>query len=118
LRTSDDSTVSYSLNEWAVNDKIYARGKSVFVVKRTPISSKAKGLGYKKSQMIALRRVGPSFQEVSMFGDISGNVLNLASIDERIFMLVRPPMGVDTKKLLKGKYPLINKLYIYSLKGR
>lgn len=117
IRADDDTTTTYSMDEWSVKDKIHVMGRSAIVVKRIPLTEKAPGLGITGSQVMSLRQAGPAFQETAMIKDISGGITDMSLVGDRAYLLVSPPLGLDAKKLLKGKNPLINKIYIYSLKG-
>jgi hypothetical protein len=87
------------------------------VIDRIPLTGKAPGLGIKRSQIVGLRWIGPAFQENPVFKDISGNIRDIAILGDKVYILTRPSMGFDFKRLFKGKSPTINKLYVYSLKG-
>jgi len=113
----DDTKESLSREEWMVNERIYLLGRSAVIIDRAPVQKRIPGIGIRNSQIMGLNWMENSFQEVPMFKDISGNVKDVSIIGDKIFILTRPPMGFDAKKLLKGKNPLINKLYIYSLTG-
>jgi hypothetical protein len=117
IRSDDEDTTIRSLEEWTVNDKIHVMGRSAIVIDRILVSTKAPGIGVKRSQIVGLRWTGPSFEESPLFKDISGNVRDISIIGDRVYILARPPMGFDFKRLFKGKSPTINKLYVYSLKG-
>jgi hypothetical protein len=117
VRSTDSDTTMYSLEEWIVNDRIYVMGRSALVINRVLVSGKVPGLGVKRSQIVGLRWIGPAFQETPMFKDISGNVRDISIVGDKIFILARPPIGFDAKRLFKGKNPMINKIYVYSLKG-
>ncbi|MEJ2315021.1 MAG: VCBS repeat-containing protein [Nitrospirota bacterium] len=117
LRPNDSETTSYSHDVWSVKHKIDVIGKTAFAVKRIFLSEKAPGLGIKSSEVVGLRLTGPSFQETSIIRDVPGGIADMSIAGDRAFLLVNPPLGIDAKKLLKGKNPLVSKIYIYSLKG-
>lgn len=117
VKMDDESATVHSLKEWTVNDKIYVMGKSAIVIDRIPVSTKMPGLGIKRSQIVGLRWMGPSFEESPIFKDISGNVKDISIIGDNVYVLAGPAMGFDIKRLFKGKSPTVGRLYVYSLKG-
>lgn len=117
IRPADSNTTVYAKDEWNVKDEIHVIGRSAIAIKRIALVEQAKGMGFKNSQVIGLNWFGPVFQETPMIKDVSGNITGLAVIDEKLYLLVNPPMGFDAKKLLKGKSPVAKHIYVYSLKG-
>ncbi|MGD2079625.1 MAG: VCBS repeat-containing protein [Nitrospirota bacterium] len=117
LRQDDDTTTVYSRDSWSVKRKIHVIGKTAFAMRRIPLSERAPGLGTKSSEVVGLRLTGPSFQETTIIDDIPGGIADMSVAGDRAFLLVNPPLGIDAKKLLKGKNPLVSKIYVYSLKG-
>lgn len=117
IKPEDDALTIYSQDVWTVKREIHVIGKTAFAVKRIPVSGTVPGLGIKASEVVGLRMAGPSFQETSVIKDISGGIADMSIVGDRAFLLVDPPLGIDAKKLLQGKNPLVSKIYVYSLKG-
>jgi hypothetical protein len=112
-------TVMVGGGEWSVKDRLLPRGRSALLaVRRTPLANMAKGLGYKNSSLVALVPAGPVVQEVPLVEDIPGKLVDFAVSDNRIYVLARPLFGVEAGKILKGQNPIVEKFYIYTVKGR
>lgn len=103
--------------EWSVNDRILSRGSTILAVRRKPLTSAVKGIGYKNSEIVGLNLSADSVQEVTLFGGITGKALDYAVSGDRLFVLASPVLGIEAGKILKGKNPITTKLYIYTLKG-
>ncbi len=117
IKPEDNTVTIHSQDVWTVKRKIHVIGKTAFAVKMIPVSSTVPGLGIKASEVVGLRMTGPSFQETSVIKDVSGGITDMSIVGDKAFLLVNPPLGIEAKKLLKGKNPLVNKIYVYSLKG-
>jgi len=104
--------------EWSIKDRLVLQNREVFVIRRIPFVSMAKGLGYGKSQIKSLWWTGVSMEERIIVENIPGNVLDYTLADDRLIVLDRPLFGIKFQNILKGENPLGSVLYIYSLKGR
>jgi hypothetical protein len=103
--------------EWSMKDKLFLRNREVFIVKRIPLLEMARGIGYKRSQIINLWWNGLSMEEGVVIDNIKGSILDYAVVGEKIFVLVSPTLGLGIKpeNILKGENPLGSMLYIYSI---
>ncbi len=104
--------------KWSVKDRLIIKNNEVFVVKRKPLVSQAKGLGYKNSEIRSLWWNGINVEENTFIESIDGEVLDYAISSDRIFILTRPLFGITPKNILKGENPFGLIMHIFSLKGR
>jgi hypothetical protein len=102
---------------WSIKDRLFVRNRDAFAVKRIPVASVAKGLGYKSSQIRTLMWTGFSMEEGTLVDGISGAILDYAFAGDRLVVLSRPLLGIKFKNILKGESLLGSMLYVYSLKG-
>jgi hypothetical protein len=102
---------------WSIKDRLFVRNRDAFAVKRIPVASVAKGLGYKSSQIRTLMWTGFSMEEGTLVDGISGAILDYAFAGDRLIVLSRPLLGIKFKNILKGESLLGSMLYVYSLKG-
>jgi len=102
---------------WSIKDRLFVRNRNSFAVKRIPLASVAKGLGYKSSQVKTLLWTGFSMEESTLVEGISGAIQDYAFAGDRLIVLSKPLFGIKFKNIIKGESPLGSMLYIYSLKG-
>jgi len=102
---------------WSIKDRLFVRNRDSFAVKRIPVASVAKGLGYKSSQIKSLLWTGFSMEEGTLVDGISGTVLDYAFVGDKLIVLSKPLFGIKFKNIMKGESPLGTMLYVYSLKG-
>jgi len=110
-------TVMVDRGVWSIKDRLFVRNRDSFAVKRIPLASMAKGLGYKSSQIKTLLWTGFSMEESTLVEGISGAVQDYAFAGDKLIVLSRPLFGIKFKNIMKGESPLGSMLYIYSLKG-
>lgn len=113
----ESPTIMVDRGEWSVKDRLLTRGKTILAVKRNPLASMVRGIGYKSSEIVGLLLAGDSVQETTLFGGISGKALDYTVSGDRLFVLASPIFGIEAGKILKGRNPITTKLYIYTLKG-
>jgi hypothetical protein len=111
------ATMMVDEGEWSVSDRILSRGNTILAVKRNPLASMVRGIGYKSSEIVRLNLSADSVQEVTLFGGITGKALDYTVSGDRLFVLASPVLGIEAGKILKGRNPITTKLYIYTLKG-
>lgn len=111
-------TVMVDRGEWSVKDRLFVRSRESFVVKRIPLASMARGLGYKGSQIKTVWWTGLSMEENVLVDGISGGVMDYTFIQDKLIVLSKPLFGLKPGNILKGESPTGSMLYIYSLKGR
>jgi hypothetical protein len=111
-------TVMVSRGEWSVKDRVSMRNNEFLVVKRIPLTSMVRGLGFNSSQIKTLWWTGLSMEENTLIDSISGSVIDYALLPDRLVVLSRPLFGLKPKNILKGESPVGSMLYVYSLKGR
>lgn len=103
---------------WYVKDKLIGSNNEVFIIKRKPLITVAKGIGYKSSEIKGFWWNGISVEERNILGEIGGEILDFAISGEKLYVIVKPLFGINLKNILKGDNPFVTMLYIYSLKGR
>ncbi len=111
-------TVMVSRGEWSIKDRLFVRNRESFAVKRIPLASVAKGLGYKSSEIKTLWWTGFSMEENTLVDGISGGVIDFAFYADKLIILSKPLFGLKPKNILKGESPLGSMMYVYSVKGR
>lgn len=102
---------------WSIKDRLFVRDRDSFAVKRIPLASMAKGLGYKSSQIKTLLWTGFSMEESTLVEGIAGAVQDYVFAGDKLIVLSKPLFGIKFKNIMKGESPLGSMLYIYSLKG-
>jgi hypothetical protein len=110
-------TIMVERGTWSVKDRLFLNKVEALAVKRIPITSTARGLGFKSSQIRALYWTGFSMEERVLIEGISGSLLDYTLSGDRLVVLSKPFLGIKTKNILKGENPLGSMLYIYSLRG-
>jgi len=104
--------------KWTLKDRMVFLDGEVLVPRRIPILGVAKGLGYKSSEIRGLLYNGISVEDRPFIQDINGELLDYTVAGDKVFVMTRPIMGVETKKILKGENPFILSLSVYSTRGR
>jgi hypothetical protein len=102
---------------WSVKDRLLSAGGSVLAIWRQPIAGKAKGLGYKRSGLLSLRYNGLQVEKQHLIEPVAGKVLDFALAQDRLMVLLSPPLGLDLKRLLKARSPFTTYLYVYPLEA-
>jgi hypothetical protein len=102
---------------WSIKDRLFVRDRDTFAVKRIPLASMAKGLGYKSSQIKTLLWTGFSMEEGTLVEGISGAVQDYAFVEDKLIVLSKPLFGIKFKNIMKGENPTGSMLSVYSLKG-
>lgn len=111
-------TLMTDRGEWSIKDRLLLRNRESFVVKRIPLASMVKGLGYKSSQIRSIWWTGLSMEESTLIDDISGSIMDYTLLADKLVVLSKPLFGLKPKNILKGESPRGSMLYVYSLKGR
>lgn len=111
-------TVVIDNGDWSVKDRLFLKNKEAIAIKRIPLASMAKGLGYRKSQVNALWWTGISMEEKTLVDDVSGGILDYTVSGDKLMVLSKSLFGIVPKKIFKGENPFVNMLYIYSLTGK
>ncbi len=103
---------------WSMKDRLVQTRREVFAVRRVPLTEKARGLGYKRSEIRNYWWNGFSMEEGVLIDGVSGSIRDYTAAGDQIMVLASPFMGVKFGNILKGENPLGAILYIYSVKGR
>ena len=111
-------TIMTERGTWSVKDRLYVNKSEALAVKRIPLTSTARGLGFKSSQIRAMSWTGFSMEERVLIEGISGSLLDYAVAGDRLMVLSKPLFGIKTKNILKGENLFGSMLYIFSLRGR
>ncbi len=111
-------TVMVGRGEWSIKDRLFIKNREAFAVKRNPLASMARGLGYKSSEIKALWWTGFSMEENTLIEGISGGLIDYACYGDKLIVLSKPLFGVKPENILKGQSPFGSMLYVYSLAGR
>ncbi|NOY64731.1 MAG: VCBS repeat-containing protein, partial [Nitrospirae bacterium] len=103
-----------------VYDRLYQKGKEVFIVKREPLIKKAETAGYKSSSVLVYWPSGISLEHSMIIDKIPGELKDYYIFGDKIAVISKPLFGLKAKagNILKGEDPFVDYLFIYSLKGR
>jgi hypothetical protein len=104
--------------KWTLKDRLILLEGEVLIPRRIPILGVAKGLGHKSSEIRGLLYNGISVEDRAFIQDISGELLDYAVAEDKVFVISKPIMGVEAKKILKGENPFVLSLFVYSTRGR
>lgn len=115
---NESPTVMVDMGEWSLKDKIYFFGKQALVIKREQLVGKAKGLGYKKSEIKGLIWNGISFESFDVINNLAGTVFDFVYDQNRLLVLSSPVFNVELKKLVQGNSPISRYISIYPLEAK
>lgn len=101
-----------------IYDRLYTKGKEVFIVKREPLIKKAETAGYKSSAVLVYWPSGISLEHSVIIDKIPGELKDYYIFGDKIAVISKPLFGLKAGNILKGEDPFVNYLFIYSLKGR
>ena len=101
-----------------IYDRLYTKGKEVFIVKREPLIKKAETAGYKSSTVLAYWPAGISLEHSVIIDKIPGELKDYYIFGDKIAVVSKPLFGLKAGNILKGEDPFVDYLFIYSLKGR
>lgn len=104
--------------KFQVYDRLYMRGKEVFIIKREPLIKKAEAAGYKSSGVLVYWPAGISLEHSVIIDKIPGELKDYYIFGDKIAVISKPLFGLKAGNILKGEDPFVNYLFIYSLKGR
>lgn len=99
---------------WYVSDKLTASGSRVTAIKRIPLTSTVRTLGYKESDLISYRYVGLTLEE-DVLANVGGSILDYTIYKDKVYVLAKPFLGLKLSNILKGDNPLVSTLYVYSI---
>lgn len=108
----------FDKGKWSIKDKLIYKDGEVFTLKKDPLLSTVRGLGYKESSIMAYWWNGTTVEERKFIENISGEIIDYAITEDRLLILSRPIFGLKLKNILKGESPFGVILYIYSIRGK
>lgn len=114
----DSPTIMLESGKWSVKSRIMARFAEVLAVKRKPLFSFVKGIGYSGSEIRSFWWNGISLEERIFVEDIGGEMVDYYMAGDRIYAIAKPLFGIQWKNILKGTNPFGSLLYVFSTKGR
>lgn len=103
--------------QWSIKDRLIPKAGGVLIPKRNPIFGPAKGLGNKSTDIILLWYNGITVEQNKIIENIDGDLLDYNISNDRLIVLLKPPMGIKTSNLLKAENPFVNTIKILNLKG-
>jgi hypothetical protein len=104
--------------KWSAKSRLMARSAEVLAVKRKPLFSYVKGIGYSGSEIRSFWWNGISLEERVFVEDIGGEILDYYLAGDRMYAIAKPLFGIQWKNILKGTNPFGSLLYVFSTKGR
>jgi len=98
---------------WYIKDRIITLGYQVLLIKRTPLSAVAPGLGYKSSNIVSIWIAKTGLKSNPLLQELSGSIRDFYLGKERLYVLQSPMLGFSLKGLLSGKGINTTKLLVY-----
>lgn len=107
-----------SLGKWNVHSRIKPLSNGVIVIEKKPLLGfvNAQLLGYKSSKLQLLQWTGIGVEQTDITDEMSGEIVDYSVSGDRLFVLVKPPFGMNPKRLLQGESPFESILHILSFK--
>lgn len=107
-----------SLGKWKIHSRIKPLSNGVIVIEKKPLLGfvNAQLLGYRSSKLKLFQWTGISVEETDITEEMSGEIVDYSVFGDRLFVLVKPPFGMNPKRLLQGESPFESILHILSFK--
>lgn len=107
-----------SLGKWNVHSRIKAAANGIIVIEKKPLVDfvNISLLGYRSSKLKLLQWTGIGMEEVDITEEMSGEILDYYSSGDRLYVLVKPPLGINFKRILQGENPFETYLHVLSFK--
>ncbi len=98
--------------EWPLKDRMIVEGEKIYLIRRTPVSGIARGIGWSSSAIVSIRWDGENMIEETI-KEVGGTVIDFYLTKDRLYVLQKPFMGISLGSLLKGENPKQTRLYIF-----
>ncbi|MFN3739915.1 MAG: FG-GAP repeat domain-containing protein [Thermodesulfovibrionales bacterium] len=98
--------------EWTLKDRLIIEDEKIYLIRRTPVSGIAKGIGWSSSSIVSLRWDGKDMIEEKI-KEVGGAIVDFYLTKDRLYVLQKPFMGISLSSLLKGENPKQTRLYIF-----
>lgn len=107
-----------SLGKWKVQSRIKPLSNGVIVIEKKPLLGlvNVSTFGYKSSKLLLLQWTGIGIEQTEITEEMSGEILDYSVSADKLFVLVKPPFGLNPKRLLQGESPFETILHILSFK--
>jgi len=107
-----------SLGKWKVQSRMKTLSNGVIVIEKKPLLGfvNAQLLGYRSSKLQLLQWTGIGVEQTNITDEMSGEIVDYSVSSDRLFVLVKPPFGMNPKRLLQGESPFESILHILSFK--
>lgn len=107
-----------SLGKWSVHSRIKPLSNGVIVIEKKPLLGlvNLSTLGYRSSKLKLLQWSGIGIEQTDITEEMSGEILDYTVSSDKLFVLVKPPFGLNPKRLLQGESPFETLLHILSFK--
>ncbi|MEN2986063.1 MAG: VCBS repeat-containing protein [Thermodesulfovibrionaceae bacterium] len=107
-----------TLGKWRIPDKTRLINNGIVFIKKNPLlgAVNISTLGYKSSRLYLLQWTGINLEPFEITEEISGEIIDYSVFSDRLFILVKPPFGVNPKRILQGESPFETILHILSFK--
>ncbi len=107
-----------SLGKWQVHSRIKPLSNGIIVIEKKPLLGlvNVATLGYKSSKLKLFQWTGIGIETTDLTEEMSGEILDYAVSSDKMYVLVKPPFGLNPKRILQGESPFETLLHILSLK--
>lgn len=107
-----------SLGKWQIQSRIKPLGNGIIVVEKKPLLGfvNISTFGYKSSKLKLLQWTGFGVEQTDITEEMSGEILDYSVYSDRLFVLVKPPFGMNPKRILQGESPFETILHVLSIK--
>lgn len=107
-----------SLGKWQVQNRIKPLSNGVIVIEKKPLLGfvNLSTFGYRSSKLQLLQWTGIGVEQTDLTEEMSGEILDYSVSADKLFVLVKPPFGINPKRILQGESPFETFLHILSLK--
>ncbi|MCX8033858.1 MAG: VCBS repeat-containing protein [Thermodesulfovibrio sp.] len=107
-----------SLGKWKVHSRIKPLSNGVIVIDKKPLLGlvNLSTFGYRSSKLQLLQWTGIGIEQTDITEEISGEILDYSVSSDKLFVLVKPPFGINPKRILQGESPFETLLHILSFK--
>lgn len=107
-----------SLGKWEVHSRIKPLSNGVIVIEKKPLLGfvNLSTFGYRSSKLQLLQWTGIGVEQTDLTEEMSGEILDYSVSADKLFVLVKPPFGINPKRILQGESPFETLLHILSLK--
>lgn len=107
-----------TLGKWHIPTKTKSLGNGLIFIEKKPLlgAVNVSTLGYKSSKLYLLQWTGIGIEPLEITEEMSGEIIDYCVLSDKLFVLVKPPFGINPKRILQGESPFETILHILSFK--